>query len=133
MDRVTEKELKGYYSRIIRLSVCDRRRKRELLCQLKENISELMSETPDVTMEEIEKAFGTAESIAESFTLNAGSGEIRRQVQLKRLLIIAAVIAIVIYALFVVLSLIDVHTEAHGYFEEGLLSVGRVIKDGGIL
>ncbi len=133
MGRVTEKDLKNYYSQISRLLLCDRKQKKEFLCQLKENVTEYLSDTPDAAMEDIEKTFGTPESIGESFTVNTDSVKIRKQLQIKKVLIIAVIAALIIYALFVLLSLIDVHTEAHGYFEEGFLAVSYMIKDGELL
>lgn len=130
MNKITDRELKEYYSRINAAVLCDRRQKKEFLCQLKENVQEFISDTPDATMEDIEKAFGTPESISGSFIENTDSLKIRKQVQLKKALIISVVIALIIYALFVVISLIDVHIEAHGYFEEGLLAISNIIKGG---
>ena len=133
MGRVTEKELKNYYSQIECLTLCDRRQKKEFLYQLKGNVEEFISEMPDATMEDIEKAFGTPESIGGSFIENIDRGKIKKQLQLKKVLIIAVVIALIIYALFAVISLIDVHTEAHGYFQEGFIAVGSIIKGGGTI
>ncbi len=133
MDRVTEKELKKYYSRIDRLILCDRKQKKEFLCQFKESVKDFISDTPEATMEDIEKAFGTPESIGGSFIENTDSIKIKKQIQLKKVLVIAVVIALIIYALFVVISLVDVHTEAHGYFEEGFLIVSSTIKGGMVL
>lgn len=130
MNRVTDKELKNYYSQIERLLFCDRKKKKEFLCQLKENVEEFISDMPEATMEDIVKVFGEPGTIAESFIANADRARIKKQIQLKKVLVITAVIALIIYALFVVLSLIDVHTEAHGYFEEGFLAVGDMIKGG---
>ncbi|MBR6567336.1 MAG: hypothetical protein IKK60_01645 [Clostridia bacterium] len=130
MNKITDRELKEYYSRINAAVLCDRRQKKEFLYQLKENVQEFISDTPDATMEDIEKAFGTPESISGSFIENTDSLKIRKQVQLKKALIISVVIALIIYALFVVISLIDVHIEAHGYFEEGLLAISNIIKGG---
>ncbi|MBQ3137700.1 MAG: hypothetical protein IJB74_09505 [Clostridia bacterium] len=133
MGRVTDKELKNYYSQIGRLILCGRKQKKDFLCQLKENVEEFVSDTPEATMEDIEKAFGTPESIGGSFIENTDSIKIKKQIRLKKFLVIAVVIALIIYALFVVLSLIDVHTEAYGYFEEGFLTVGNMLKGGGVL
>lgn len=133
MGRVTEKELKNYYSQISRLLLCGRKQKKDFLCQLEENVSEYLADTPDAAMEDIEKAFGTPESIGDSFTVNTDSLRLRKQIQIKKLLIVAVIVALIIYALFVLLSLIDVHTEAHGYFEEGFLAVSYMIKDGELL
>ncbi len=131
MNRVTDKELKNYYSQIERLLFCDRKKKKEFLCQLKENVEDFLSDMPEATMEDIKKAFGTPESICGSFIENTDSVKIKKQIQLKKVLIISVIIALIIYALFVVASLIDVHTEAHGYFEEGFLAVSSIIKGGG--
>ncbi len=131
MNKLTDRELKEYYSRINDAVLCDRKQKKAFLKQLKENVQEYICDAPEATMEDIEKTFGTPRTIAESFIVNADSGKIKKQIQLKKVLVIAVVIALIIYALFVVLSLIDVHTEAHGYFEEGFLAVGRIIKGGG--
>lgn len=131
MSNVTDKELKSYYLQISRLAVCDRRKKKAFLLELKENIEEFVSESPEASLQEIEKLFGTPEVIAESLISNTDSVKIRKQLGIKRAVLACLVIALVIYALFVVVSLIDVHTEAHGYFEEGLLAVGSIIKGGG--
>ncbi len=131
MGRVTDKELKNYYSQIDRLTLCGRRQKKDFLCHLKENVEEFISDTPDATMQDIEKSFGTPETIADSFMVNIDSAIIKKQIQIKRVLIVSVIIALIIYALFILLSLIDVHTEAHGYFEEGFLAVGDIIKGGG--
>ncbi len=133
MKGVTEKELKNYYSGISRLALCSRRHKREFLLQLKENVADFIAEYPEATMEEIVQVFGSPESIAESITVNIDKEEIFRQIRMKRLLVFAVAAAIIIYALFAIISLIDVHTEAHGYFEEGILAVGRIIKGGEVL
>lgn len=130
MGAVTDKELKNYYSQITRLAVCERKKKKDFLLELKENIEEFVSDSPEATLEEIEKLFGTPEVIAQSLVSNTDSAKIRKQVQIKKAVVVSLIIALVIYALFVVLSLIDVHTEAHGYFEEGFLIVSGIVKGG---
>ncbi len=133
MAGVTEKELKNYYSQINRLIICEHRQKKDFLKQFDENVQEYISDAPGATLADIEKNFGTPETIAESFIVNADSTRIKKQVQIKRVIVISVIIALIIYALFVVISLIDVHTEAHGYFEEGFLTVSSIIKGGGII
>ena len=130
MGAVTDKELKNYYSQITRLAVCERKKKKAFLLELKENIEEFVSDSPEATLEEIEKLFGTPEVIAQSLVSNTDSAKIRKQVQIKKAVVVSLIIALIIYALFVVLSLIDVHTEAHGYFGEGFLVVSGIVKGG---
>ena len=48
---------------------------------------------------------------------------LKKKILLKRAVLIAILLALVIWAVFAVVGLIDVHTESHGYYEEGLLSI----------
>ncbi len=130
MAKVTDRELKKYYSRVSKTVFCSRKQKKEFIQQLKENVEEYVADTPDATIEDIKNSFGTPETIAESFMVNTDSAKIKKQIQIKKMIFIALIVALGIYALFVVLSLIDVHTEAHGYFEEGFLTVGNIIEGG---
>lgn len=133
MNRVTDTELKKYYSEISKSVLCTGKHKRTFMKQLKFDIDSYISENPEATLEEVKNCFGTADTIAESFIVNSDCSEIKRKLDIKKLLIVAVVAALLVYLAFIVISLIDVHTEAHGYFSEGILVTGALLKDGVIL
>lgn len=130
MSRITEAELKKYYSDISGALVCTRKQKSAFMKELKSNVDEYLACTPEATVEDIKTCFGTPDRIAESFLENTDSAKIKRRLDIKKYIIIAIIVALLIYLAFVVISLIDVHTEAHGYFREGLMTINSIFKGG---
>lgn len=113
--------LDEYISSVSSRLVCPSKQKKDFLDQLSDDVELYISEKENATKEELEGVFGSPESIASSFISNADSADIKKKVSLKKLVVIAVTLALLIYLAFVVISLIDVHTEAHGYFEEGIV------------
>lgn len=113
--------LDEYISSVSSRLVCPSKQKKDFLNQLSDDVEAFLDESANATREDIEALFGSPESIASSFISNADSADIKKKVSLKKLVVIAVTLALLIYFAFVVISLIDVHTEAHGYFEEGIV------------
>lgn len=110
-----------YVSSVSSLIICPLKHKKAFLAELRSDVENFLVETENATKEDIEKFFGTPESIASSFISNTDSAKIKRKISIKNIFIIAVILALLIYLAFVVISLIDVHTESHGYFEEGIV------------
>lgn len=113
--------LNEYISSVSSRLVCPSKQKKDFLNQLSDAVELYISEKENATKEELEGVFGSPESIASEFISNTDSKELRRKISLKKFVVIAVTLALLIYFAFVVISLIDVHTEAHGYFEEGIV------------
>lgn len=113
--------LNEYISSVSSLIICPLKLKKAFLAELRSDVENFLAENENATKEEIENFFGTPESIASSFISNTDSAKIKRKILIKNILIIAIILALLIYLAFVVISLIDVHTESHGYFEEGIV------------
>ena len=128
MSKLTQKELKGYFSDVSAAIVCKEKQKKAFLQQLRSDVEDFLLENPDSSLKQIEDCFGTAEKISHSFMENAGTKEITQRLKLKKYILIALVAALVIYAAFVVISLIDVHTEAHGFFTEGIMMAESLLR-----
>ena len=125
-------ELKAYYSEIEKLLVCDRKLKTAFMAELKANIDEYIAIVGETDIDSIRAEFGTPEVIAESFLINSDAVTIKKKLDIKKCILIAIAIALVIYLAFIVISLIDVHTEAHGYMQEGIMMIDA-IKGGAVL
>ena len=125
-------ELKAYYSEIENNLICERKQKNAFMAELKANIDEYLASEDEVDIEKIKAEFGTPEMIAASFLSGSDAAEIKKKMDVRKAVILAITVALVIYLAFVVISLIDVHTEAHGYMEEGIMMVST-LKGGGIL
>lgn len=122
-------ELKEYYREIERLLICSRKDKSAFMSELKANIEDYISDTGKSDIESIKTEFGTPEVIAESFLSNVNALAIRKKLNIKKCIIIALIVALAVYIGFVVISLIDVHTEAHGYMEEGVVIINTLTGD----
>lgn len=120
-------ELKLYYSEIEKLLVCDRKQKSSFMAELKANIDEYLAISPDSDIEKIKAEFGTPEVIAESFLSNSNAAVIKKKLDIKKCILIALVVALAVYIAFVIASLIDVHTEAHGHIEEGIMMINTAM------
>ena len=130
MKKTTDYELKEYFARISDSVLCDRKQKKAFLKELQSSIEEFRLSNPQATASDIEAFFGSPEQIAASFTDNADSVKLKKRLSVKRIVLLAVILVLLIYVAFVVISLIDVHTEAHGYFEEGILTVVGILKGG---
>lgn len=113
--------LNEYISSVSSLIICPLKQKKAFLAEFRSDVENFLAETENATKEDIENFFGTPESIAASFISNTDSTDIKRKISFKNILIIAVIVALLIYLAFVVISLVDVHTEAHGYFEKGIV------------
>ncbi|MCH5198808.1 MAG: hypothetical protein J1E34_07875 [Oscillospiraceae bacterium] len=124
--------IKSYLTDVSSELLCDKKEKRAILNSLREDAEEYALGKETITRSELEDLFGSPESIAGNVILNNNAGFIKRKLTLKRAVLFALIAALVIWAAFIIISLIDVHTEAYGYIEEGLLaannSIGRFIS-----
>ena len=121
--------LNEYISSVSSLIICPLKQKKAFLAELRSDVENFLVETENATKEDIENFFGTPESIASSFISNTDSAKIKRKISIKNIIILAVVLALLFYLAFVVISLIDVHTESHGYFEEGIVpAVISIVK-----
>lgn len=128
MTKTNDRELKEYYARISHCVVCGHKQKSAFLKELKNTVEEFRLSNPDASVDEIKAFFGSPEQIAASFTENRDWRELKKNLSVKKLLLLAVILALLIYVAFIVISLIDVHEEAHGYFREGILTMVNALK-----
>lgn len=123
-------ELKAYYKEIEKLLVCDRKQKTAFMAELQANIDDYIADVGKTDMASIRAEFGTPETIAESFLSNSDALAIKKKIDIKKCILIAIVVVLLIYLAFVVISLIDVHTESHGYMQEGIMTINTLVGGG---
>lgn len=125
-------DLKEYYREIEKLLVCQRKQKADFMSALKADIDEYIATVGQADIENIRAEFGTPEKIAESFLSNSDAVTIKRKTDLRKCIVAAVIVALVIYFAFVIISLVDVHTEAHGYIEEGIMMINTLTGGGSL-
>lgn len=130
MTDALKKELSGYYRQVEDLLLCDRKSKIVFLTDLKNDIDEFVQQDPEADLDSIVSAFGSPAEIAESFLKNADIANIKKKMNVKKILLFSLLAVVLVYVIFVVASFIDVHTEAHGYYEEGILQAELLLTGG---
>lgn len=120
---MTDSELRAYYKEIKNRLICSAHVKRRFLSLLRNEITGYLSEHPEAEIDEIALVFGSPRQIAESAAEELSPEELRSKTDLKKIVSAVLITALTIYAVFVCASLIDVHTEAHGYEENGIVII----------
>lgn len=128
-DSLNEK-LSCYYKEISSRVSCKGKQKRSFIRELKGEVEEFLINSPDAGIDDIESVFGTPSEIAESFTVNKTAAEEKKIFTVRKTVLYAAIAFLLVWIVFAVISLIDVHTEAHGYFSEGILYIYNVLGMG---
>lgn len=133
MNKITQKDLNSYYSLISRSLICSKKQKAAFLGELKTSVEEYLCENEGATAEDVYAFFGTPAEIAGSFMENNSAEKLKKGLGVRRMVFIALAVALLIYLAFIVISLIDVHSEAHGYMKQEIMAVDTVITRGGVL
>ena len=124
------RELKRYIGEVKRSLVCKRHQKRAFLRELQQGVEEYLCSHPSADMASLESVFGTPRQISESFLDADGAAAVKR-LRLRRWICAAVAVALLAYLAFIIVSLIDVHREAHGFSREGILCAEPDFEGGG--
>lgn len=122
------KHLEAYYKEIYSLIVCEGKQKKVFIKEFQSAVCEYTELNPACTIEDIRAVFGTPEEIAFSFIENGNFTKVKKKLDVKRVIIAAVITALLIWFAFAVISLIDVHQEAHGTLTEGMLIINAVTE-----
>ena len=114
-----DKDIKNYLNDISTYLVCTKKQKKIILEDIETSIRDYIETTNINDMSEIYNHFGSPEDIAKTYLTNfVNPADIKKVVSKKKVLIIAIVIALVIFATGVITIVIENNKE-HGYIVEG--------------
>lgn len=123
MNKTLKKQVDKYCREISDSLICPGRQKYIYIREIRNSINEMTDIDPSVSIEDIKEFFGTPAQIAESFKNETDAVTLRKRLSIKISLLVFLVAVLLIYLIFIVISFIDVHTEAHGYFSEGMMTI----------
>lgn len=113
-------EINKYFRTIEKGLPCSRKLKTAFMKDFKSSVLEYISASKNATINDIRAEFGQEEEIISSFSYDGNVDS--KAIFIKRLVVGAVCVALAIWLAFAVISIIDVHNEAYGYFEEGTVS-----------
>lgn len=131
MNKELKNKLCLYYGEISDGIICSSKKKRTFLKELKAEIEAFVDASPDADIEGIISVFGSPDEIAEGFNGTVSRKEMRKKLGIRKAVVLALVAALAVWGIFALISLIDVHSEAHGYFTEELIYIFNL--RGGVL
>lgn len=132
MNKRLDERLSGYYKEIYSAIPCERKKKAAFMSEFRAQIEEFTESSPETDIEEIISVFGSPEEISEGFIKELTGREIRKKLTIKRIIAFFISAVLLIWAVFAVISLIDVHSEAHGYFSEAVLFIQKLWGGGAL-
>ena len=111
---ITQKEINRYIKDIKKELLYGTKESRQFLKELKQNVTDYAEENPNAEMAEVTEQFGKPEDIAATFFEQYDKNEIKRKVNVRRVIIAAAIAVIILLSFFIIGTLINFYGDGHG-------------------
>lgn len=118
MDRALAKEIQKYKKHVKALLICDSKTAKSYLSDLENGIADFVENSGATSIEEVITRFGEPEVVARAFFESADIRKIKRRKNIKRMLLVGVLLAVVIWAVAVSYLSIEAHLSMPGYFVE---------------
>ena len=112
--KLTNKERNNYISQIKKLLFCSSQDRRKFLKEFNDNIDDFLKDNPEASIDELQKAMGTPQEIADGFLGNADTKDIKRRTSIVRVLIIIGAVGLLIFAITLLCLWLDAHNDHYG-------------------
>ena len=109
-----QNEIKEYIKSVKKQIVCPTAESRQMLRELQANVSDFVQENPDADMVQIVEQFGKPEEIAKAYIADAEPQNIKKAINIRKLLIAAIVASLLIFTSIMIGIFIDSHSDRHG-------------------
>ena len=116
MQNELKKEISKYLKEIRKRLPGDKESKTEFIDGLTEQIEDFVAENEDATSHDILLTFGEPTEIADEYSAGIDAQEIKKSISIKKAIIIALVVAIVIWGLTMCFMATDAHFSYNGYY-----------------
>ena len=112
------KDIDKYISEVGTHLFCPKKKKREVLADIREAVFAFAEEFSVESIEDIYRRFGTPGEIAKAYLSDAEPANIKKAIDVRRVLVVAVVVIIAIVALSFLIAIIDNHLATITYYEE---------------
>ena len=116
-----EKEIKAYLTQTKSFLICDSKLKKSIISEIEESIYEYAENNGISDISQIYERFGTPEETARTYLNQADPKLLKSTVSINRIIIYTAVIALIIFCLFLIAVFIDAHIDFNGYATETII------------
>lgn len=116
-----EKDIEKYMRAVEDYLVCPKEQKEKVLSEIRNSIYVYAEENGIADIKEVYEHFGTPEEIASQHLSAVDPKKIKKALDVKRAIITALAIIVLMVAAMIIIELIDSHKETHGTFEETIV------------
>ncbi len=113
-----KKDIDKYLSQVKAYLPCRKADKTAILEDIRQAIFEFKENSGTENIDDIYNRFGTPEEIAKAYLSDAEPQNIKKAINIRKVIIAAVVAIIMIYLGVMFLIVYDAHNETHGYFTE---------------
>ena len=112
------KDIEKYLSQVKAYLPCKKSDKAVILADIRLAIYEFAENSAIQSIDDIYKRFGTPEEIAKAYLSDAEPNNIKKAINIRKVIIAAVIAVIVIYLGIMIFLAVDAHNVTHGYFTE---------------
>lgn len=127
--KITDRERKKYISEIQKLLVCSAKERRKFIRDFNSNIDDFVSDNPDASIDELEKAMGTPQEIADGFMANVSPKYIKKRTSIARIFLIAVIFVVIFIVVFFSTLWIDAYINNRAQGETFIIDYGVIYKE----
>lgn len=109
-----EKEIEKYISDVSSKLLCSKEKKKELIEDIRSAVFDFAEGSGTKDIADIYEQFGTPEELAKAHMSELDPAQIKKKVNIRRVLIITLIIAIAIFLIFLIGVFFDTHGDGHG-------------------
>ena len=128
--KITNKERNQYINQIKKLLFCSSKERKKFLKEFNDNIDDFLKDNPEASFNELQKAMGTPQEIADGFLGNADIKAIKKRTSIVRVLIIIGVVGILILAITLLGLWLDAREARVG--NHGVITTYKDNEDGSV-
>lgn len=110
----TQKDVNKYISQVKKYLVCPKAEKKQITEDIQSAVYGFVEDRNPQNISEVYNHFGTPEELAKAHLADVDPQKIKRAMSFKKVLVVAVVVALVIYTIAIVVALIDAHPNWHG-------------------
>ncbi|MBR3974971.1 MAG: hypothetical protein IKJ88_03820 [Clostridia bacterium] len=110
------KDIEKYISDVGTHLFCLKKNKKAVLADMREAICEFTENNEVNSIDDIYKRFGTPEEIAKAYIADTEPKNIKKAVNIRKLIVIAVVIALVMLAVSFAIAIFDSHKQNISYY-----------------
>ena len=129
---IKNKEIKGYFREIRKCIPGDRKVQKKITEDIRQAVENYLEENPDTDWASLQAHFGTPHQITEAYIADMEADEIMNKLSTKkriiRIIAITAIVAILIWAICLAITVIKDRKSADGYFEVEIIEVTEETK-----